>query len=92
MKIILPNPDDYVNDTIGFIDQLELCVYHARKAAEKILAKYAPEDFEKGLDTPWITFRIPSFDKEESALGKALQEADPDRELEKEIVLSIEEA
>ncbi len=86
MKIHLPNPDDYVDDIMGFLDQMELCVHHARKSAEKTLAKY--EDSED--DKPWIALRIPAFD-EGSELSKALEEADPDRSIEKEIVLSIEE-
>lgn len=89
MKINLPNPDDFANDVMGFLDQLELSVHHARKSAEKILAKYSPEDIEKG-NAPWITLRISAFD-EQNELSKALEEADPDRSIEKEIVLSIEE-
>jgi len=91
MKVHLPNPDDYLNDIHGFLDQMELCVHHARKSAEKILARYSKEDIEEGNDTPWICFRIPAFDIEDE-LGKDLQKADPDRGIEKEIVLSIEEA
>lgn len=92
MKIYFPNPDEFVNDIPGFLDQLELCVYHARKASEKILAKYSKENIEEGNDTPWISFRIPAFDEVESVLSKTLIKADPDRSIEKEIVLSIEEA
>ncbi len=89
MKIHLPNPDDYVDDIVGFLDQMELCVHHARKSAEKILSKYDDKDKEDG-NYPWICLRIPAFD-ENSELSKALEEADPDRSIEKEIVLSIEE-
>jgi hypothetical protein len=91
MKINLPNPDEYVNDIMGFLDQMELSVHHARKSAEKILSKYSLEDIKEGNDTPWITLRIPAFD-ENNELSKALEEADPDRIIEKEIILSIEEA
>lgn len=91
MKIYLPNPDDYVNDIMGYLDQMELCVHHARKSAEKILSKYSEEDIKAGNDTPWIALRILAFDKD-TAFGKLLLKEDPDRDIEKEIILSIEEA
>ena len=91
MKINLPNPDDYFNDIMGFLDQMELCVHHARKSAEKILSKYSEEDIKEGNDAPWIALRIPAFDQN-NELSKALEEADPDRSIEKDIIISIEEA
>lgn len=90
MKIHLPNPDDYVTDIMGFLDQMELCVHHARKSAEKILSRYSKEDIEEGNDAPWIALRITAFD-ENSELSRELMELDPDRNIEKEIILSIEE-
>lgn len=90
MKIHFPNPDDYINDIGGFLDQLELCIHHARKASAKILANYSAEDLKEGNDTPWISFRLPAFDND-NELSKVLNEEDPDRSLEKEIILSIEQ-
>lgn len=64
MKIKLPNPDDYGNDVMGFLEQMELCVHHAKKSAEKILAKYSEEDIKEGNDTPYVVFRHPQIDYE----------------------------
>jgi hypothetical protein len=59
MKIKLPNPNDFINDVMGFLDQMELCVHHARKSAEKILSGYSQEDIQEGNETPYVTFNSP---------------------------------
>lgn len=97
MKIKLPNPEDYVNDIMGFLDQMELCIHHAKKSAEKILSKYSPEDIEKGEDTPWIEFaspyleNLPGFcDSTNSGIEKR-DYLDPDQEWRHDLELEIVE-
>jgi hypothetical protein len=85
MKIKLPNPNDFPNDVIGFLDQLELCVHHAKKAAEKILAKYSIEDIENGNDTPYMTFASPTL------TGEEFDKFDPDAQWIEDIELEIAE-
>jgi hypothetical protein len=85
MKIKLPNPVDYVNDVMGFLDQMELCVHHAKKSAEKILAKYSDEDITKGNDTPYIEFVSPVL------TGEAFEKFDPDAEWRHDLELEISE-
>lgn len=91
MKIVFPDPDDFVNDIPGFLDQMELCIYHARKSAEKILAKYSEADVKEGKDTPWIQFNLGLL-RENAELNKAIEDIDPDMEIENHIELEIVES
>lgn len=78
MKIKLPNPDDYSEDTSMFFEQLELCVHHARKAWEKIVKSFNPED-----EQPYITFRIPFLQKDYEKYSDILdQRAEQDIDIE----------
>lgn len=85
MKIKLPNPNDFANDIPGFLDQMELCVHHARKSAEKILSRYSEKDIEEGNNTPYIEFASPLLE------GKEFEDLDPDGEWRHDLELVIEE-
>lgn len=84
MKIKLPEPNDYLDDVLGYIDQLELCVFHARKSADKILSKYSEQSLKEGNDTPYITFSSPKI------TGK-LDLIDPDEEWRNDLFIEIVE-
>lgn len=88
MKIQFPNPDNYTNDIMGFLDQLELCIHHARKSAEKILSKYSEEDLKNGNNTPWIGFNLGLLERNDK-LKQAVEEIDGDLFIEQDIELEI---
>lgn len=58
MKIKLPNPDDYDGDFDSFLEQLELCVHHAKKSWDKLKARYTPEQLNTDGDRPYISYRV----------------------------------
>lgn len=59
MKIQFPNPTEYLGREDLFFDQLELCVYHAKKAWAKIINQ---EKYQKGDKDvyPWLKFNFPN--------------------------------
>lgn len=86
MKIALPNAEEYLHREELFFDQLELSVYHARKAWDKIKKqdRYRdPEAVENG-DYPWIKY---GFDAD---IEIAVDKCDPDYK-SREITILIEE-
>lgn len=54
MKIKLPNPNDYLHKEDMFWDQLELAIYHAKKAWEKVRKIYTEADDASSY--PWLSF------------------------------------
>lgn len=52
MKVRLPNPTDYDN-VDGFLEQLELSIYHTKKSWEKIKKSLDPD-----AETPYVIFRV----------------------------------
>jgi len=58
MKIKLPNPDEYDGDYDSFLEQLELCIHHARKSWEKMKKDFSPKQLKSNDDSPYITFRV----------------------------------
>lgn len=81
MKIKLPNPDDYLHKEHQFWEQLELSIYHAKKAWEKVLATYAPEQDE---EYPWLSF------SHEQAIEDALDSAAVDKDYKERQEIAIE--
>ncbi len=59
MKIKFPNPNDYTGDIDGFLDQLELCVHHARKSWDKTKKNYSEEELANSDVAPYAVFRVP---------------------------------
>ena len=55
MKIQLPNPQDYLHKEDLFFEQLELCIFHAKKAWDKVKKRYTEED-DKNQNYPWLAF------------------------------------
>lgn len=82
MKIQFPNPQDYLGREDLFFDQLELCVFHAKKAWTKVRSQERYKDVNQ---YPWLSFQFPK------EIEKAIENVDPDREECQEISLCIEE-
>lgn len=53
MKIQFPNPQDYLHKEDLFFEQLELCIFHAKKAWDKVKKTYPKDDKN---DYPWLAF------------------------------------
>ncbi len=73
MKIRLPNPKEFLGREELWFEQLELSVYHAKKAWNKILDTYSREKEESG-DMPWIQL-VHEADIEE-AIEKSMVDVD----------------
>lgn len=84
MKIQLPNPKDYLGKEDLFFEQLELCIFHAKKAWDKVKKRYPADD---DSNYPWLAFH--QEDEIEDAIRK--HSSDVDYEKAQNIVLSIEE-
>lgn len=90
MKIQLPNPIDFLDREELFFDQLELCIFHAKKAWQKIRNQ---KKYTEGNDYPWILF------SHDEIVEKALQElrdaegnlVDPDTKKLQALSISINE-
>ena len=55
MKIQLPNPFDFLHKEDQFFEQLELSLYHTKKAWDKVKKNYTEEDV-KNEQYPWLSF------------------------------------
>lgn len=82
MKIVFPKPEDYLHREDAFFEQMELALYHAKKAWQKIAAQ--PRYKKDEGDYPWLRFVLPDD------LEKALEKVDPDYK-RREIALDIQE-
>ncbi len=62
IKVSFPNPNDYTNDIDAFVEQLELSVYHIKKAVEK--AKNSGYLSNADVDNQgwFFNYRIPVID------------------------------
>lgn len=72
MKIKLPNPDDFDSDVDGFLEQLELCVHHARKAWGKMKAS------KDEVPDAYISYRVnvleDNYDEYSAIIDKNLEQ------------------
>ena len=87
MKINLPNPDNYLHEEDAFWEQLELAIYHAKKAWEKTKKRYTAEDI-KEENYPWLSFSL-GIDK--APFSDHIDEIDPDYKDRQEIAIEINE-
>lgn len=83
MKIVFPKAEDFLHREDLFFDQMELALYHARKAWAKISKQ---EQYQQNTDDlyPWIKFSFPD------AIEKAFEKYNPDYN-NREVALVIEE-
>lgn len=88
IRIKLPNPGNTVGGVLGFIDQLELCLYHAKKSYEK-MEKEIPEEKIEDIS---IYFSCPSiensFGKDEKPIEELYLSDTQDNLQEMELVIS----
>lgn len=92
MKIQFPNPDDFLHREDAFFDQLELCVFHAKKAWIKIKnQEFYKKDPENNY--PCLSFGHEEFI--ENAIGEIKgsdgSRIDPDRMRLQDISIVINE-
>ena len=90
MKINLPNPNHYLHREDQFFDQLELAIFHAKKAWGKVRAHYpAAGDPAAEHDYPWLSFDL----KIDSGKIRELldSEIDPESEDRQDIAIEINE-
>lgn len=84
MKIQFPNPQDYLHKEDLFFEQLELCIFHAKKSWDKVKKRYDPDNKD---DYPWLAFH------QEDYIEDAIREhsKDVDYQEAQNISLCIEE-
>lgn len=85
MKIQFPNPQDFIGRENLFFDQLELSVYHAKKAWEKTKKSYESDN----EDQPWLRFE--SGIECITVVDDLLNKEDGDYVLRNSVSLKIEE-
>lgn len=69
-----------------FFDQLELCVFHAKKAWQKTLKAY-----QEGDELPWLTFSLAIDSASFSGISEILEKEDPDSVSRQSIAIKIVE-